>query len=283
MSSRVRRTSPIDKAVTLSIVARAEVKVSNARIDIGPLADKERAVLAAILRRLPETVSPEQLTFLGLIGAAVAAAGFVASRWSNWLLILAAFGVLANWLGDALSRELSSRLDIERSRYGYFIDHSTDLIAQTLVIVGLGLSPYFTIGSALLVLSLYLLVNSYAYLCVVTQGGRRAEYSDAGTTFIRLLVVGWTLIAAWAGPGIAREQFYSFAVLDIFVVSASLCVFVGFLFAVRSDLAHIRLQEIGEAESRGDMIGAGGRASPSKPARGEKSRVARREPDPWRD
>jgi phosphatidylglycerophosphate synthase len=43
---------------------------------------------------------------------------------------------------------------IQRPRFGFLIDHTIDLVTQTMMLAGLGLSPYFTMTSALLILSM---------------------------------------------------------------------------------------------------------------------------------
>ncbi len=190
----------------------------------------------------------------------LAAGGFIASRWSNWFLTIVALGLFLNWLGDSLVSAVARHRSVERPRYGYFIDNSADLISQTLIIMGLGLSPYFTIGSALLVLSLYLLVSSYRYLHVVIQRARQLSYGGLGATELRLLVAGWSLFAAWSGPEIARGRLFSFVALDVVVGASSLFAFLVFLFIVRNDLARMRLEEKyadsdGSAERANDGVG----------------------------
>ncbi|WP_205788972.1 hypothetical protein [Methylocystis rosea] len=49
-------------------------------------------------------------------------------------------GLFPNWFGDSLDGTLARYRAIERPHYGYFIDHSSDFIAQTLIVVGLGVS-----------------------------------------------------------------------------------------------------------------------------------------------
>ena len=165
-------------------------------------ASGEGGLAAAFARRLPDAISPDHLTFAGLLSAVLVAVGFVASRWSNWFLALVALGLAFNWLSDSLVRAVSERRGAARPLYGYFIDNSADLVAQTLIIMALGFSPYFTIPSALLVLSLYLLLSSYKYLLVVIHGGEQPRRAFEPTGF-RLLVIGWSVSAAVMGHEVA--------------------------------------------------------------------------------
>ena len=183
-----------------------------------------------------------RLTFVGLAGAVLVAAGFIATRWSNWFLVLVAFGLAVNWLGESLERAVSARRGVTFHYYGYFINNSADLVAQTLMIMALGFSPYFTIPSALLVLSLYLLLSSYKYLLVVFHGDEQPS-GGLEPKGVRLLVMGWSLSAALIGHELAAQRIRSFATLDVVVGGLSICAFIIFILIVRRDLARVRLQE----------------------------------------
>ncbi len=224
--------------------------MANQRINDSFLAVKERAVLMALVQRLPAWASPDQLTAVGLVGAAMVMLGFIASNWSNWFLTLVVGGLFLNWFGDSLDGTLARFRAIERPHYGYFIDHSADLIAQTLIVVGLGVSPYFTVASALLVLSLYLLMSSYTYLRVVTESVHRLSYGGMGATEFRILVAVWALFAAWIGPGVASSQAYGFVVLDMVIGALSAATFLGFVVVVRNDLARMQREEREIIEAR---------------------------------
>lgn len=213
------------------------------RINDSFLAAAERRILADLVRRLPAAATPDRLTALGLVGAGLTAAGFLACRWSFGGLILVVGGLFLNWFGDSLDGTLARYRQIERLHYGYFIDHSADLIAHTLIIVGLGLSPFFTIPSALLVLSLYLLMSSYTYLRVVTESVHRLSYGGMGATEFRLLVAGWALFAAAWGPGLTTAQIGSFVGLDLAIGLMSACTFLAFMGVVCGDLSRLRREE----------------------------------------
>lgn len=217
--------------------------MANVRINDSLLAVGERAALAWLVRRLPSYMTPDHLTFIGLVGALVTSAGFIGCWWSNWFLLAVVFGLFLNWFGDSLDGTLARYRKIERPHLGYFIDHSADLIAQTLIVVGLGFSPFFTIPSALLMLSLYLLISSYTYLRVVTESIHRLSYGGMGATEFRILVAAWALFAAWFGPGIVNGRIYSFVALDFIIGIMSAATFCGFVWIVRNDLSRLQREE----------------------------------------
>lgn len=217
--------------------------MANIRINDSVLSRAERVVLDTLVRHIPSALTPDHLTSVGLVGAVITAGGFFACWWSNWFLAAVVLGLFLNWLGDSLDGTLARYRRIERPHYGYFIDHSTDLIAQTLIVVGLGFSPYFTIPSALLVLSLYLLMSSYTYLRVVTESVHRLSYGGMGATEFRILVAAWSLAAAWIGREVSTRHIYSFIALDVVIGFLSGCTFCGFIWVVRNDLSRLRKEE----------------------------------------
>jgi phosphatidylglycerophosphate synthase len=178
-----------------------------------------------------------------LFGAGLTLLGFIGCHWSNGFLVLVVGGLFLNWFGDSLDGTLARHRSIERPHYGYFIDHSSDLIAQTLIVVGLGVSPYFTLGSSLLVLSLYLLMSSYTYLRVVTEQVHRLSYGGMGATEFRLLVASWALFAAWLGSSATTAQAYGFVVLDLVIGGLSGLTFLGFVVVIQKDLARMQREE----------------------------------------
>ncbi|WP_457798994.1 CDP-alcohol phosphatidyltransferase family protein [Methylocystis sp. S23] len=222
----------------------------NVRINDSVLAIAERAALAALVRRIPSFVTPDHLTSIGLAGALLTAAGFIACWGSNWFLIAVVLGLFLNWFGDSLDGTLARYRKIERPHYGYFVDHSADLIAQTLIVVGLGFSPFFTVPSALLVLSLYLLMSSYTYLRVVTESVHRLSYGGMGATEFRILVASWAVFAAWMGPGVATGRIFSFIGLDVIIGLLSACTFFGFVWIVRNDLSRLQREERAAQKSK---------------------------------
>jgi phosphatidylglycerophosphate synthase len=207
------------------------------------LAACERRLLGAIVSRLPVSVTPDRLTAVGLLGAGLTAAGFLLCHWSAWFLVAVVAGLAANWFGDSLDGTLARHRAIERPRYGFLLDHSSDLIAQSLIVVGLGASPYFTMPSALFVLSLYLLMSSYTYLRVATEGIHRLSYGGMGATEFRILVAAWALIAYWAGPGLIEARILRFAWIDVTVGGLSALAFTLFVMMVRRDLAQMDAEE----------------------------------------
>lgn len=171
------------------------------RIQQNMLARSERRLLNWICARMPRWVSPDMLTLVGMIGAFMVFAGYVASNLGDHWLWLANAGYLIQWFGDSTDGSLARFRKIERPRYGYFLDHSCDGLATTLVVAGIGLSPYVTLEVALVALAGYLLLSIHAFLSVRVLGELKLSYLNAGPTELRFVLIALTLAMIWFGTG----------------------------------------------------------------------------------
>lgn len=174
------------------------------RIQENLLATSERRLLNWLCARMPAWVAPDMLTFVGMVGAFLVFAGYVGSNWGDHWLWLAIVGYVVQWFGDSTDGSLARFRKIERPRYGYFLDHSCDGLATTLVVVGIGLGPYVTLEVALIALAGYLLLSIHAFLSVRVLGELKLSYANAGPTELRFVLIALTLamIGFGTGPGI---------------------------------------------------------------------------------
>jgi phosphatidylglycerophosphate synthase len=165
------------------------------RVNDSVLGALERPVLHWTVRQLPQWLLPNHLTAIGISGALLAAAGFTLSRWSiNWLW-LSSFGLVANWFGDSLDGTLARLRNIERPRFGFFVDHTSDLFSQMLIFVCLGLSPCAHLLVSCFGLIAFLMAFVYTLIGAQVQGTMRITYFGFGPTEIRaLLFVGNLLV-----------------------------------------------------------------------------------------
>ena len=167
------------------------------RVNNSFLGPWERPALAWIAARMPAAVVPDQLTAFGAFGAFLTATGYVLSRWSLTWLWLACAGLLINWFGDSLDGTLARVRRIERPRYGFFIDHTSDLFCQVLTFVTLGVSPLTHFGAACLGLITFLLAFVYSLITAHARATMRITYFYFGPTEIRaLLLLGNVLTLA---------------------------------------------------------------------------------------
>jgi len=143
------------------------------------LADPERRLLRAIAARLPQGVTSDHLTVLGMFGALGVAAAYALSRLSPVARVRGA----------------------ERPRYGYYLDHVVDAGSTALIGLGLGLSPYVNPCVALGVVIVYLALSINVYLEANVFAVFRLAYSRLGPTEVRILLIAVNAGLAVSGPG----------------------------------------------------------------------------------
>lgn len=163
------------------------------RIQENFLAARERRLLDWLCLRVPAGVTPDMLTATGLVGACLILAGYGLSLADeNWLWLCIA-GYVLHWFGDSMDGSLARFRGIERPRYGYFLDHSCDALATVMILLGIGLSPYVRMETALVAAAGYLLLSIHAFLAARVLSELRLSYLAAGPTELRILLIGLTL------------------------------------------------------------------------------------------
>jgi archaetidylinositol phosphate synthase len=155
------------------------------RVNDSLLGAWERPALAWMAARLPAAVVPDQLTAFGVCGAMLTVTGYVQSRQSLAWLWLACAGLCINWFGDSLDGTLARVRRIERPRYGFFIDHTSDLFCQIITFIALGVSPLAHFGVACLGLITFLFAFVYSLITAHARATMRITYFYFGPTEMR--------------------------------------------------------------------------------------------------
>ncbi|KTE28613.1 MULTISPECIES: CDP-alcohol phosphatidyltransferase family protein [unclassified Sphingopyxis] len=211
------------------------------RIQQNILARGERRVLNWICARLPQWVTPDQLTTLGFLGAVMVAMGYMLSWLGPAWLSLSIAGYVVNWFGDSLDGSLARWRRIERPSYGYFVDHSVDGLATLLMVGSIGLSPYMRFDVALLGVIGYLLLSIHSFLAAKVVGEFRLSYMAGGPTELRLMLIAMTaLMPVIGGADINGTNFSPFDLFGMVVSSVLITLFVTQSFALARKLAHRR-------------------------------------------
>jgi len=175
------------------------------RVNQSVLGGLERPTLAWLAKRMPPQVVPDHLTLLGFLGALLAAAGFVLSTSSIYWLWMANVGLFANWFGDSVDGNLARFRKVERPRYGFYIDHTSDMFSQVAIFLSVGVSPCAHFSVACVGLIVFLMAFIYTMIGTHVRQRMRITYFGFGPTEIRaLLFVGNLLVL-------------SFGVLDVHV------------------------------------------------------------------
>jgi phosphatidylglycerophosphate synthase len=204
---------------------------------LGATAEK---TVRAIVARLPERVSPQQLTWLGVGGGLLTAAALLASRQSFVWTPFIPIGVFLNWLGTSLDGPLARERHLERPSQG-LLDHSADLGTQLLVIMAFGFSPFFSLASAAVVMACYLLYSSYTYIRATARVPGQMAYIGIGTTEFRLLLAVWPFVAI--SLGIDERGASGLTKLDETVIALGSVTVAGLIVKIVLDARKIALSQ----------------------------------------
>lgn len=146
----------------------------------------EQNVLAWLAARMPEWVTPDRLTAAGFVGAIVTFAAYAGSGWRPALLWVATIGLAINWFGDSLDGTLARFRQIERPRYGYYLDNAIDCVAALLLAGGIALSGFVRPELCFLALGAYLMLSALTFLWANVSGVFQISYGAVGPTETRV-------------------------------------------------------------------------------------------------
>jgi len=159
------------------------------RVNRSLTAVAEKRTLRWMAERLPQWVTSDQLTMLGLL-AQIAAGAFyaLAARDQYWLLGVIACIVL-NWFGDSMDGTLARVRNQQRPRYGFYVDHMVDIFGATALMCGLGASGFVHWPVAIAMLIAFLLLSAESYLATYTLNCFQMSQGIFGPTEIRILLI----------------------------------------------------------------------------------------------
>jgi phosphatidylglycerophosphate synthase len=187
---------------------------------LGPL---ERPALQWLAAHAPAWMTPDHLTAIGTLGALVILASYALSRSNPAFLWLATVGLIINWYGDSLDGTLARYRQIQRPKYGFFVDHTVDAFNEMLIVIGLGLTTFVRLDVAALALVGYLLMSVYVYVRTFVQGVFQISYGRFGPTEVRVILALLNAVMFFVGaPGVwlpfGRFSIYDFVVAFIALV-----------------------------------------------------------------
>jgi phosphatidylglycerophosphate synthase len=208
---------------------------------LGPL---ERPTLRWLAAHMPAWVTPDTCTVIGTLGALLTLVSYGLSNLSPGYLWLASLGFLINWFGDSLDGTLARYRQIERPRYGYYIDHTIDIVCQAMIFLGLGLTPYVSFNIACLALIGYLLLSALAFLRTHVAGEFKISYGKLGPTESRVIAVLLNIAMFFFGMQTIVLFQTKISVYDLFVAGIALLL-MGFFINTASREAR-RLSILGE-------------------------------------
>lgn len=198
---------------------------------LGPL---ERPTLKWLAAHMPAWVTPDICTLVGVLGALLTGVSYVLSAYNDGFLWLASLGFVINWLGDSLDGTLARYRKIERPIYGFFVDHTIDMFSVTIIILGLGLTPYVSFNIACLALIAYLLLCVLVFVRTSAIGEFKISYSKLGPTEIRVLLILLSVSMYFGGERLSSMRlgtlnpilFTPYDIIVSIVTVVMLCFFI---------------------------------------------------------
>jgi len=220
----------------------------------------EKKILVSMAKKMPAWVTPDLLTFIGFIGAAVIATGFALTNVNiNWIW-LGIFGFFLNWFGDSMDGSLARVRNTQRKTYGFYIDHNVDCINEIIMFVGIGSSVLMHLTFAMAVLVNYFLLSVFVYINCHLKGEMRLTYGGLGPTELRILVSIASLICIYV-PAIRDVRFpidlfhnhFDMTVFDIFSVVVGVLILVAYTVSFFKEAAYFaKLDPLKNPEENGD-------------------------------
>lgn len=209
-------------------------------IFFGPL---ERPVLQWLCSHLPTWVNPDMLTAVGVGGGFITALSYWLSNFDKNFLWLADFGFVVNWFGDSLDGSVARYRKIERFQYGYFIDHTVDTFTQTMICIGLGLSPFVGFNYAMLALVGYLQLGILALVGAAATGVLKMSYGKIGPTEIRVIIVCANAVFYFASNPMIDLSVIHISLFNLIVLGIAVAFFVYFAVFTCMQAVHLNKQD----------------------------------------
>lgn len=208
---------------------------------LGPL---ERPTLKWLAAHMPAWITPDICTLIGVLGALLTGISYVLSIYNSNFLWLASLGFVINWFGDSLDGTLARYRKIERPIYGFFVDHTVDAFSVTVIILGLGLTPYVNFTIACLALIAYLLLCVLVFLRTSVLGEFKISYSKLGPTEIRVLLILLSASMYFGGEQMPVLSFgrlnpITFTLYDIIVATIGLLLLYFFVVTALRDIMRL--------------------------------------------
>jgi archaetidylinositol phosphate synthase len=212
---------------------------------LGPL---ERPALQWLSAHLPKWVTPDMMTVTGIFGALVIALGYALSQFHPAFLWMATLGYIINWFGDSLDGTLARYRHIERHKYGFYIDHVTDVLTEIVTILGLGLSPYVRFSVASMCCISYIALSVLVYVRMNVMGEFKISYGKLGPTEVRVLAILLNIAMFFGGVFTFKVSLGSVVAAispyDLYVVG--IIFLLLYFFAETSIKQSIELRRLGE-------------------------------------
>jgi len=197
----------------------------------------EKKILIWIVKRLPKSVLPDHMTNLGFAGAVIIFIGYALTNVSPVYFWLATLGFFINWFGDSLDGNIARYRNIQRPKYGFYIDHNVDAITALFIGLGAGLSPFIQMYVAFYVVIAYFLISIHTYINMYIQDVFKLSYGKFGPTETRIIMVIFnTIFFFLKSPPMINIFGISFTYFDLMGIGLGTIIMVLYIYSYFKNL-----------------------------------------------
>jgi phosphatidylglycerophosphate synthase len=150
----------------------------------------EQSLILFLLKRVPEWITPNIMTGIGMFGSLIVFLGFIlGSFYARNYLLIGILGFIINWLGDSLDGRLAYYRKIPRKWYGFALDITMDWLS--IILIGLG---YYYYANGSTQIFAFLFVVLYGWSMIISQlrykitGAYQIDSGHLGPTELRVII-----------------------------------------------------------------------------------------------
>lgn len=159
------------------------------RINTALSSSCERKILHSLALMTPNFVTPDVLTLLAFISALCIGISYFFVKEHMWLLLIINFLLVTHWLADGLDGCVARVRNKERNKYGYYVDHLSDIVSLVFVLGGLLFSSLIQTKSWLIVLIFCLLMYAHTFLLAAISKRFNLSFGIFGPTEMRIALI----------------------------------------------------------------------------------------------
>ncbi|WP_316821106.1 CDP-alcohol phosphatidyltransferase [Pedobacter gandavensis] len=125
----------------------------------------EQSTISWLVKRIPNFISSDMLTFIGTAGSVIVLLGFILGNYmGREYLLLGPLGLAINWFGDSLDGRMAYYRNTPRKWYGFSLDIIMDWVST--VLIGLGYLVYARNEYELIA---FIFVALYGWAMIISQ------------------------------------------------------------------------------------------------------------------
>jgi phosphatidylglycerophosphate synthase len=203
------------------------------RIQSSVLNALEHKVLIWLAARQPKWVTSDMLTAVGTAGAFLIGLGYALTSININFLWLSTFGLFVNWYGDSLDGNLARYRRKQRPIYGYYIDHTMDVINEAMMFFGAGMAPFFDMRLTVAAFVLYLVLTLNVSMNAHLRSEFKLTYLKLGPTEFRLIIAIANTVMLCFG-----ERILSSIVPNCFIGFVVLMLCIIYVITIISDIKY---------------------------------------------